>query len=165
MDPGLADLIAAETVLSHSDGARGQIWVRGRTLEDLAANGDYESAIATLWDGFVGEHLTAAGIRADLGAGRARAFARLGTWCDAAATRPLGEGLRVALAALPDDSPPAAIAAAFPVAIAALMRRGRGKAPLAPEPALGTAADLLRMIGGEPAAPAAVAALDPTSSR
>src|SRR5690348_5573549 len=106
MDSGLADLIAAETVLSHSDGARGQIWVRGHTLEDLA-RGDYESAIATLWDGFVGEHLTAAGVRADLAAGRAGAFAQLGTWLEAAASLSLGEGLRVALAAMPDDSPPA----------------------------------------------------------
>ena len=160
MDPGLADLVAAETVLSHTDGARGQIWVRGRTLEDLAGSGDYEHAIATLWEGFVGDHLTADRIRADLAAGRAQAFARLDTWLEAAASRSLGEGLRVALAALPDDSPPAAIAAAFPVAIAALLRRARGAAPVAPDPALGSAADLLRMIAGAPAAPAAVAALD-----
>lgn len=160
MDSGLADLIAAETVLSHADGARGQIWVRGRTLEDLAASGDYEAAIAVLWDGFVGENLTPAGVRAELGAGRERAFAQLGTCLDAAAARPLREGLRVALAALPDDSPPAAIAAAFPVAIAALLRRARGAAPLAPDASLGSAADLLRMIAGQPAAPQAVAALD-----
>ncbi len=96
-------------------------------------------------------------MRADLGAARQRAFASLGAWYDAAARLPLGEGLRVALAALADDSTPAAIAAAFPVAVAALMR---GAAAIAPDPALGTAADLLRMITGAPAAPAAVAALD-----
>jgi citrate synthase len=161
MDPGLADLIAAETVLSHSDGARGQIWVRGHTLENLAAGEDgYEGAIATLWEGFVGDRLTAARIRAELGAGRQRAFDRLDGWCDGAAKRPLGEGLRIALAALPDDSAPTDIAAAFPMTIAALMRRALGKAPVAPDPALGTAADLLRMIAGGPAAPEAVAALD-----
>ena len=160
MDSGLADLIAAETVLSHTDGARGQIWVRGRTLEDLAASGDCETAIATLWEGFVGANLTAAGIHADLAAGRRRAFDQLHTWMDAATSRPLGEGLRVALAALPDASLPAAIAAAFPVAIAALLRRARSEAPIAPDPALGTAADLLRMIAGKPALPEAAAALD-----
>jgi citrate synthase len=160
MDSGLADTIAAETVLSHSDGERGQIWVRGRTLEELVAGDGYEGAIAILWDGFAGDGLTAARIRADLGAARQHAFDGLSPWCDAAARLPLGEGLRVALAALGDDSTPAAIAGAFPVAIAALMRHARGAAPIAPDPALGTAADLLRMIAGAPAAPAVVAALD-----
>jgi citrate synthase len=160
MDSGLADLIAAETVLSHSDGERGQIWIRGHRLEDLADGDGYENAIAVLWEGFVGENLTAAGIRADLAAGRQRAFAALDAWCDAAAGRPLGEGLRIALATLPDDSPPAAIAGAFPVMIAALIRRARGQTSVAPDPALGTAADLLRMMAGTPARPEAVAALD-----
>jgi len=160
MDSGLADVIAAETLLSHSDGARGQIWIRGYRLEDLAAAGGYEHAIAILWEGFVGEQLTATGIRTDLAAGRQRAFATLATWCDAAAGRPLGEGLRIALATLPDDSPPAAIAAAFPVIIAALIRRARGESGVPPDPALGAAADLLRMISGHPARPEAAAALD-----
>jgi citrate synthase len=159
MDSGLADLIAAETVLSHSDGARGQIWIRGHRLEDLAAGG-YEAAVAILWEGFVGEQPTAAGVRTDLAAGRQHAFATLDAWCDAAAKRPLGEGLRIALATLSDDSPPAVIAGAFPVMIAALIRRTRGEPPVAPDPALGTAADLLRMIAGKPARPQAAAALD-----
>src|SRR5262249_57619505 len=59
-----------------------------------------------------------------------------------------------------DDAPAAAIAAAFRVAIAALIRRGRGETAVPPAPSLGTAADLLRMIAGRPARPAAVAALD-----
>jgi citrate synthase len=46
------------------------------------------------------------------------------------------------------------------VAISALLRRAHGAAPVAPDPALGTAADLLRMIAGTPAAPQAAAALD-----
>jgi citrate synthase len=68
--------------------------------------------------------------------------------------------LRIALAALPDDSPPAAIVAAFPVAIASLLRQGRGEPPVPPDPTLGVAADLLRMIAGKPARPEAAAALD-----
>jgi citrate synthase len=160
MDSGLADIIAAETVLSHSDGTRGRIWIRGHRLEDLAAGDGYEGAIAILWDGFVGDGLSAAGIRRDLAAGRQRAFQQLHTWSDAAAARHPGEGLRIALAALADDSPPAAIISTFPVAIAALLRRERGAPPVAPDPTLGTADDLLRMIAGTPARPEAVAALD-----
>jgi len=160
MDPGLADIVAAETVLSHTDGERGIIWVRGRRLEELVAGDGYEGAIAALWEGFVGDGLTAAGIRAALSAARQHAFERLDAWCENAAARPLAEGLRIALAALPDDSAPAAIAASFPVAIAALMRRRRGLAPVVPDPSLSTAADLLRMITDAPAPPAAVRTLD-----
>ncbi len=160
MDPGLADIVAAETVLSHTDGEQGVIWVRGHRIEELVVRAGYEGAIATLWEGFVGEGLTTAGIAADLGAARQLAFERLDAWCENAAARPLAEGLRIALAALPDDSTPAAIAATFAVAIAVLVRRRRGLVPMAPDPSLTTSADLLRMIAGTPATPASVRALD-----
>ena len=38
MDSGLAGVVVTETVLSHSDGARGILWVRGHTLPELAAD-------------------------------------------------------------------------------------------------------------------------------
>ena len=41
-DSGLAGFIAAETVLSHSDGARGILWVRGHTLPDLVERFGYD---------------------------------------------------------------------------------------------------------------------------
>ncbi len=82
MDSGLAGLVAAETVLSHSDGARGILWVRGHTLADLAANFGYDGAVGLLWEGFAGENLGRERMRARLGAGRERAFARLADWLD-----------------------------------------------------------------------------------
>src|SRR5438132_13119063 len=164
MDSGLAGLVAAETVLSHSDGARGILWVRGHTLTDLAANFGYDGAVGLLWEGFAGEGLDRATMRAQLAAGRERAFAHLGDWLDRAETRPLVEGVRLALAALPEDSAPADILATLPVAIAALLRRRDGAPPIAPDPARGTADDLLRMVHGAPAdspsATAMAAALD-----
>ncbi len=80
-------------------------------------------AIALMWDGFAGDgpH-RARGSSTQLGAGRALAFSRLDDWLPAAARRPPIEGLRLCLAALPDDSTPAAIAATLPVGIAALLR-------------------------------------------
>ncbi len=42
MDSGLEGVIAAETVLSHSDGGRGILWVRGHTLDELVAEHGYE---------------------------------------------------------------------------------------------------------------------------
>ena len=88
MDSGLEGVIAAETVLSHSDGKRGVLWVRGRTLSELVADYDYEGAVALLWEGFAGNGLTPAGLRAQLGTAREAAFARRGDWLDAAARRP-----------------------------------------------------------------------------
>ena len=66
----------------------------------------------------------------------------------------------MALAALPDDAEPAAILATLPVAIAVLVRAHAGKPPVAPDPSLATAADLLHMIAGAPVAPQRAAALD-----
>jgi len=160
VDSGLAGLVAAETVLSYSDGARGILWVRGHTLADLAANLGYDGAVGLLWEGFAGEGLSREIMRARLAEGRAKAFARLGEWLDRAAGRPPVEAVRLALASLPDDSAPADILATLPVAIATLLRRRQGAAPLAPDPARGTADDLLRMTHGKAVSPALAAALD-----
>jgi citrate synthase len=160
MDSGLAGLIAAETVLSHSDGAQGILWVRGHTLAELVADFGYEGAVALLWEGFAGDGLNRATIRAQLGAARVAAFAALGEWLDSVGSRSVVEGARLALAFLPDAAPPAAILATLPVAIGALLRRRQGAAPLPPDPSLTTAADLLRMVHGHPVDPAMAEALD-----
>ncbi|MGH7064145.1 MAG: citrate synthase [Stellaceae bacterium] len=160
MDSGLEGVVAAETVLSHSDGGRGMLWVRGHTLGELVADFGYDGAVALLWEGFAGDGLSRDGVRKTLGAARVAAFARLGGWLDVAALRPLVEGVRQALAFLPEDSTPAAIAGTLPVAVAALIRTGRGDAPLPPDPDLDTAADLLRMVHGHRAAEPMAAALD-----
>src|SRR5258705_11967400 len=97
MDSGLAGFVAAETVLSHSDGARGILWVRGHTLPDLAANFGYDGAVGLLWEGFAGDGLTRDIMRTRLGAGRGRAFARLDDWLGQGARRPAIDGAAVAL--------------------------------------------------------------------
>ncbi len=160
MNDGLEGVIAVETVLSHADGETGAVWVRGHTIERLAAEQGYEGAVAVMWEGFADHGLTRAGMREGLAAARAAAFARSGEWLACAAPRPLAEGLRIALAALPDDTEPAAILATLPVAIAVLVRAHAGKPPIAPDPSLATAADLLHMIAGAPVAPQRAAALD-----
>jgi len=160
MNNGLEGVIAAETVLSHADGERGAVWVRGHTIERLAAEQGYEGAVAVMWDGFAGDGLSRAGMQEALAQGRARAFARSGEWLDCAARRPLAEGVRIALAALPDDAAPAAILGTLPVAIAVLLRRRAGKPLIAPDPSLATAADLLHMIADATVEPQRAAALD-----
>ena len=160
MDSGLEGVVAAETVLSHSDGRRGIMWVRGHTLDELVAGYGFEGAVALLWEGFAGDGLSRAAVHDALGEARVAAFARIGDWLDLAARRPLLEGVRLALAQLPEDSAPAAILGLLPVAIAALLRTRRGQAPVAPDAALGTAADLLRMVHGAPASAPMAEALD-----
>lgn len=160
MDSGLAGVVVAETVLSRSDGEQGLLWLRGHTIEEIVAAYGYEGAVALLWEGFAGTGLSRSGMRAELGRERQAAFARLGAWLDAARSRPLDAGVRLALEFLPEDSPPAAILAALPVAVAALVRAQRGAVPLPPDPALSTAADLLRMIEGAPPPAPMAEALD-----
>src|ERR1044071_2832147 len=141
-DSGRAGFIAAETVLSHSDGARGILWVRGHTLPNLVARFGYDGAVGLLWEGFAGDGLDRGLMRARLGAGRGRAFDRLGEWLPQARGRSFVEGVRLALASLPEDSDPAEILATLPVAIAALLRDYRGTPPVPPDPTRGPADDL-----------------------
>lgn len=157
---GLEGVVAAETVLSHADGERGIVWVRGHAIDELVAHHGYEGTIALLWEGFAGTGLARAGIAGQLGAGRVLAFSRLGDWLPVAAQRPPIEAMRMALAALPEDSTPAAIVAMLPVAVAALLRARNGNAPLPPDPSLTTAADLLRMVKGGPVEERFATALD-----
>jgi citrate synthase len=160
MSEGLEGVVAAKTVLSHADGESGEVLVRGHPITELVAEHGSEGTIALMWEGFAGDGLTRAEIIRQLGDGRVRAFARLDEWLPAAARRPPIEGLRLALAALPDDGAPAAIAAALPVAVAALIRAGAGKPPLPPDPSLATAADFLRMVAGAPVEARFATALD-----
>jgi citrate synthase len=160
MNSGLEGVVAADTVLSHVDGSDGTIWVRGHTVDDLVSNHGFEGTIAIIWEDFAGSGLTRAKIQNELGAARKRAFAQMNDWLGAASKRPLLEGVRIALAALPEDSKPADIAAMLPVAIAALIRTRDGKPPVRPAEMLSTAADFLCMLKGQPAALNEIRALD-----
>jgi citrate synthase len=160
VNSGLEGVVAADTVLSHVDGNDGIVWVRGHTIHDLVSQHGFEGAVAIIWEGFAGEGLTRAKILAAFGKAREAAFARIGDWIEAAAKRQLLEGVRIALAALAENSSPAEIAATLPVAVAALVRTRQGKPPIKPDAALSTAADFLHMLKGAPAAESEIKALD-----
>jgi citrate synthase len=160
--PGLDDVVAAETVLSHVDGEAGRLIIRGYDLQELAGRRSYEAVAGLLWSGFAAEDGEAA-VRAGLGRARVAAFGTaLALLPQAKALSPV-EGLRLMLAALPDASPlPAHVlaTAAVPVFAAAIVRQGRGLAPVPPDVVLGQAEDFLRMVRGEAASPAHARALD-----
>lgn len=163
MSLGLDDVIAAETVLSHVDGQAGRLIVRGHDLEQIAGRVDFEALTARLWDGFAAQPAGETAVRQAIGAARRHAF-RLGLPLYGAAAKlaPV-EGLRLLLANFADaEAPPHHVlaVAAVPVFVAALERVRVGEAPLPPDPALGQAADFLRMLRGEPAPGSHVRALD-----
>lgn len=160
MPSGLDGVVAAETVLSHTDQANGMVWVRGHDLPTLVAEHGFEGTVALLWEGFAGENLSRSNITASLGRARLAAFDGLSVWLPGTAGRSLFEGVRTAIAAVPDRADGVALVGAMTVAAAALVRQANGLAPVAPDAALSTAADLLRMIHARDPDPAKVAALD-----
>ena len=160
MAGGLEGVIAAETVLSHTDQGNGMVWVRGRDLPSLVENYGFEGTVALLWDGFAGQGLTRPGISTALGHARAAAYASMSGWLPLAAGHTLFEGVRMAIAAQPDSAAAVDLVAGLTVAVPALVRQASGLPPVPPDPVLGTAGDLLRMLQDSPPDPAKALALD-----
>ena len=70
---GLDGVPAAETVLSHVDGERGELIIAGDFVGSLAGKSSFESVTARLWSGATGRVTDEAHVRASLGAARERA--------------------------------------------------------------------------------------------
>jgi len=159
---GLEGVVAAETVLSDVDGEAGRLTLRGHRLQDIAGQRSLEWLTAELWRGFVQGNLSEPSLRRDLGTMRAAVFDEIAPQLDAAARLPPIEALRLLAAAIPDTAPdlPLRLTATMATGLAAVLRVRADAAPVPPDPALGHAADLLRMLRGTPAAPAEVAALE-----
>jgi citrate synthase len=163
MNSGLDDVVVAETVLSHVDGTGGRLVIRGHELEDVAGR-SFEAVLALLWDGLTRERpSTEEEIRAALGAARLLAFERVAPVIAATDQLSAIEALRLLLATLADaDTTPHHVlaVAAVPVFVAAIARRREGRAPIAPDPRAGHAADFLRMLRGDNAPADHVRALE-----
>lgn len=160
---GLDGIVATRTALSHVDGEAGTLVLRGHALEDVAGRHGWEWMAAELWRGMAMEEATEASVRAAVGAARMAAFAELAPLLGAAARQAPVDALRLLLASVPDapeDGLPARLAASLCVGLAAVLRLQAGAAPLPPDPALGQAADFLRMLRGVPAAEEEARALD-----
>ncbi|HEV3183752.1 MAG TPA: citrate synthase/methylcitrate synthase [Xanthobacteraceae bacterium] len=162
MNPGLDDVIVAETVLSHVDGAGGRLVVRGHELEDITGR-SFEAVLALLWNGLTPQPSTEEAVRAALGPARLVAFERVAPVIAAIDRLSAVEALRLLLSTLADadETPHHVLAvAAAAVFVAAIARRRQGQAPIAPDASRGQAADFLRMLRGEPAPAAHVRALE-----
>ena len=147
MRPGLDNVIAAETVLSHVDGEAGRLIIRGYDLEDLAGLRSFEEATALLWDGFA----PTANLRRDMGDARVQAFKAFQPLADRIAPLTAVEAMRLLLASVPDGDrakEPVQVLAAAGVAAAMAARITAGLTMLPPDPVLSHAADVLRMLRG-----------------
>ena len=119
---------AAETVLSHVDGERGELIIAGEHVGRLAAKSSFEGVTARLWNGASKTSLSEANVRASLGAARERAFARLADLLPATHGMGIVDGFRAAVAGLRAEhglEHEATIVGAFPVISGALVRRAK----------------------------------------
>jgi citrate synthase len=158
---GLAGVVAAETVLSEVDGEAGALLIRGRTLDELAGRLRYEDMLALLWDGFFAD--IPADLGGPLGQARLKVFAEVAALDGTLIGRSTVEAVRALMARLADgDGLDVALrlTAAPAVFTAAVTRIKAGLQPVAPDPTLGHAADILRMTRGSLAPAAESAALD-----
>src|SRR6476659_3838095 len=137
---GLDGVPAAETVLSHVDGERGELIIAGEHVGDLAGKSSFEGVTARLWNAATGKTLSEANVRAELGAARERAFARLPDLLPATRGMSIVDGFRAAVAGLRAENGlehETTIVGAFPVIAGALVQRTKGGEPIAPDPTVG----------------------------
>src|ERR1700724_3222824 len=97
---GLDGVPAAETVLTHVDGERGELIIAGERMGDLVHKTGFEGATARLWSGGTGQSVGEATVRAALGAARERAFARLPALLEITRGLSIVDGFRAAVAAV-----------------------------------------------------------------
>ena len=158
---GLENIVAAETVLSEVDGQAGRLVIRGFSLDELAGRVSYEAAAHLLLSGWFDD--LPADLAPALGAARAEVFVHVAALdAQIAALTPM-EGMRALTARLPDGDDLATalrLIAAPAVFTAAMVRTQAGAAALAPDPSLGHAADILRMLRGKRAPAAEVKAFE-----
>ena len=168
---GLDNVVAAETNLSHVDGEAGRLIVAGYEVEALVNAHDFEGAVGELWRA---AGVESGDLKAPLGAARADAFTRVNPLLSKNCHKTVTEGLRTGLSMLSDGektpgisgvipaslADPLRVLGAAPVFVAALCRHMEGKAPIAPDPQAGHAADFLHMLKGETPSAAEVEALN-----
>jgi citrate synthase len=151
---GLEGVLVAETVMSHVDGAIGELVIRGYGVEELGQRASFEGLCALLWEGAPLGEGDEGRLRAELGAARVEAAALVERLGAAWALPDAMEALRAAVGALPSRGSwaedRARVTAAVAVFAAAWWRRQQGRAALAPDPGAGHVEDLVRLLTGAP---------------
>lgn len=148
---GLEGVVVADTALSHVDGERGRLVVRGQDIEVLARDTGFEAAWVLLWHGRVAAASEAEGARERLGAARLEAWRQL----EPALGAVLGlDDVMAAIAAGVALAPPRGdveeealrLVATVPVVAAAWHARREGRTCPRPDAHAAHAADVLRLL-------------------
>ncbi|HQY95051.1 citrate synthase [Caldilinea sp.] len=155
---GLEGVVAAQTRLSHVDGQRGELILAGYALEEVAPTLSFEAMVHLLWHDRLPTSVEVIHLHSELARWRALPPALLDLLQSAARTnRPAMDALRMAAGAIDLDLPASALddgtlghvlLARIPTVVAAYWRLQQGAAPIAPDPALGHAANYLYMLTG-----------------
>lgn len=160
---GLEDVVAAESSICYIDGERGVLSYRGYDIHDLADHSTFEEVCFLLWDGRLPSKPELDATREALGSERgvsSDVLSLVGRGLDGGMS-PM-DVLRTAVSQLSEGDPDVAsnapdanrrkavrLTARLATLVAAIRRRRDGRAPVAPDPALGHAEDFLRMSNGE----------------
>jgi citrate synthase len=171
--PGLEDVVAVETRLSSVDGRAGELILAGFPVEELAVRASFEETVYLLWHDALPDARRLAGFREELAARRPLSQVTLDVLRAAASERaPAMDALRAAVGTVGLRGPDGvstedefyddalALLARFPTIVAAYRRLLDGEEPVAPDPALGHAANYLYMLDGEPPGTGAARALE-----
>ena len=171
--PGLEDVVAVETRLSSVDGRAGELILAGFPVEELAVRASFEETVYLLWHDALPDARRLAGFREELAARRPLSRVTLDVLRAAASERaPAMDALRAAVGTVGLRGPDGvstedefyddalALLARFPTIVAAYRRLLDGEEPVAPDPALGHAANYLYMLDGEPPGAGAARALE-----
>lgn len=152
---GLEGVVVADTALSHVDGERGHLVVRGQDIEVLARDTSFEAAWVLLWHGRAAHAHELEAARAGLGAARVEAWRQL----EPALGAVLGlDDVMAAIAAGLALAPPLGdaeaealrLVATVPVVAAAWHARREGQTCPRPDASAAHAADVLRLLGRHP---------------
>ena len=158
---GLETVVAAETRLSDVDGERGRLIIRGRTLDELVATSSFEQTIDLLWEDLFPD--LPDDVAFALGRARVEVFAEVAALDPVLTMRSPVEATRAMIARVVDGDDLATalrLVAAPVVFTAAHLRLRAGREPVAPDPTLGHARDILRMCRGAAPSDGEAAALD-----
>lgn len=159
---GLEGIVVSETRLSRVDGEAGELTIAGFPLDELAPNATFEEVLFLLWTDRLPTATELQALREQLAMRRRLPPASLEMLERSAQLKiPPMDALRMAVDAvgtcegephrppdLPDVGCGIALTAPMPAIVAAYWRLLHGQEPIAPDPAIGHAANFLYMLEG-----------------
>ena len=167
--PGLQDVVAAETRLSSVDGQQGHLTLAGMPVEMLAPYASFEETLYLFWNGLLPDRTELLDLQSQLADRRRLPEATTALLAQAAQRRvDVMEALRMATASLSlgpwsgvDERQDALLAVATaPVIVATYWRMLEGKEPVDSDPSLSQSANFLYMLAAEPPSAERVRALE-----